>query len=99
VIHAFVDGYSRLVTAIRASCNNRAQTVLDLFLVGVNSFGLPIRVRGDHGAENLLVAAYMEEVRGIERGSYIWGRCVQRLSRVYSFASNNLEIGACITSG
>lgn len=37
---------------------------------------MPSRTRGDHGTENLLVAQYMEEMRGIERGSYIWGRCV-----------------------
>jgi hypothetical protein len=80
VIHAFVDGYSRLVTAIRASGNNRAQTVLDLFLVGTATFGFPSRVRGDHGTENLLVATYMEEMRGVERGSYIWGRCVQHVA-------------------
>jgi hypothetical protein len=74
VIHAFVDGYSRLVTAIQASNNNRAQTVLDLFLRGVGDYGMPSRLRGDHGTENVLVAAYIEEVNGVARGSYIWGR-------------------------
>jgi hypothetical protein len=74
VQHGFIDGYSRLVTAIQASNNNRASTVLDLFQGAVSLYGLPSRVRGDHGTENLLVAAYMEEVRGVTRGSYIWGR-------------------------
>lgn len=74
MIHAFIDGYSRLVTGIRASNNNLAQTVLDLFEDAVRMYGLPSRVRGDHGVENLLVAGYMEEVHGISRGSYIWGR-------------------------
>ncbi|KAJ7049166.1 hypothetical protein C8F01DRAFT_967062, partial [Mycena amicta] len=32
LIHGFIDGYSRLITGIRASNNNRAQTVLDLFM-------------------------------------------------------------------
>ncbi|KAJ7922570.1 hypothetical protein B0H13DRAFT_2409610, partial [Mycena leptocephala] len=32
VIHGFIDGYSRLITGILASNNNRGQTVLDLFL-------------------------------------------------------------------
>jgi len=74
VIHGFIDGYSRLVTAIQASNNNRAQTVLDLFFTGINTYGLPSRMRGDHGTENLLVARYMEQTRGVTRGSYIWGR-------------------------
>ena len=74
VIHAFIDGFSRFVTGIRASNNNRSQTVLDLFLDLVAEHGLPSRVRGDHGTENLLVAAHMEYTRGVERGSYIWGR-------------------------
>jgi hypothetical protein len=76
IFHAFVDGFSRLVTGIRASNNNRAETVLDLFDEIIQVHGLPSRVRGDHGTENLLVAARMEELRGVVRGSYIWGRYV-----------------------
>lgn len=76
VFHGFVDGYSRLITGLRASNNNRASTVLDVFLGGVQQYGVPSRVRGDHGTENLLVAEYMERFRGIFRGSYIWGRSV-----------------------
>ena len=74
VIHAFVDGYSRKVLGIRASNNNLASTVLDLFLGIVNAFGFPSRIRGDHGGENQLVAALQEQVRGAERGSYIHGK-------------------------
>lgn len=74
VIHCFIDGKSCLVTGIRASNNNRAQTVLDLFLHAVSTYGTPSRVRGDHGTENVLVAAWMEEHRGLNRGSYIWGK-------------------------
>lgn len=54
--------------------NNRACTVLNLFLDQVIGHGIPRRVRGDHGTENLEVAAWMEERFGVERGSYIWGR-------------------------
>ena len=74
MIHAFVDGFSRFVLGIRASNNNRADTVLQLFEDIAQIYGYPSTVRGDHGTENLLVAARMEEVRGLERGSYIWGR-------------------------
>jgi hypothetical protein len=74
VIHAFIDGFSRFVTGIWISDNNRADTVLDLFLAIVEEHGAPSRVRGDHGTENLQVAEWMENERGVERGSYIWGR-------------------------
>jgi hypothetical protein len=74
VFHGFIDGHSRLAVGIRASNNNRSETVLDLFMGAGETYGFPSRVRGDHGTENLLVAAYMEEKFGIERGSYIWGR-------------------------
>lgn len=76
VKHCFIDGKSRLVTGIRVSNNNRADTVLNLFQGSVARYGLPSRVRGDHGTENVLVAMMMEDERGVERGSYIWGRCV-----------------------
>ena len=64
-----------MVTAIRVSNNNRAETVLDLFLEGVRTNGVPSRVRGDHGGENVLVTQWMETYRGAERGSYI---CIRK---------------------
>jgi len=76
VIHAFIDGFSRFVTGIRANNNNHAETVLDLFTALIKEHGLPSRVRGDHGVENVLVAEFMVQVRGEGRGSYIWGRYV-----------------------
>lgn len=74
VIHGFVDGYSHMVVAFRVSDNNRADTVLDVFAEGTRQHGIPSRVRGDHGGENVLVAQFMEDHRGSNRGSYIWGR-------------------------
>lgn len=38
--------------------------------------GVPSRVRGDHGVENLETARWMDQNRGSGRGSYIWGRLV-----------------------
>jgi hypothetical protein len=61
---------------LRASDNNFASTVLQLFLDASGVYGVPSRLRGDHGLENLLVAAWMEEFKGTRRGSYIWGRLV-----------------------
>lgn len=60
--------------SIQASNNNRALTVLDVFRDGVKEWGLPSCMRGDHGTENIQVAAYMNYYRGPQRGSYLWGR-------------------------
>ncbi|CAA7270905.1 unnamed protein product [Cyclocybe aegerita] len=73
VFHAFVDGYLQLVTSICASNNNQAQTVLDLFLAAIHEHGIPSRVHGDTGTENVLVWAYMENLHGPGWGSYIIG--------------------------
>jgi len=99
VIHAFIDGFSRLVTAIQASANNKAQTVLNLFLQAIDMYGLPSRVRGDHGTENVLVAGYMESQRGVERGSYIWGRCVILCTYIVNGCKMLVKSGVCITLG
>ena len=92
IFHSFVDGCSRLVTGIRAHNNNRADTVLDLFLDSVEEHRLPSQVRGDHGTENVLVCQYMEEMRGIGRGSYIWGRYMLNALTLYTY---NIDIGVC----
>lgn len=89
MFHGFIDGYSRLLVGLRASNNNRASTVLDVFLGAAERYGVPSRVRGDHGTENLLVAEYMERFRGWYRGSYIWGRYVLPLI-IHDFRHSNL---------
>jgi hypothetical protein len=64
------------VTALRASTNNKATTVLDVFLEAVREYGLPSRVRGDRGAENKKVSVYMILTRGLGRASFMWGSYV-----------------------
>ena len=56
VIHACIDGYSRLVIYLHCANNNLAETVEKQFLQGVQTYGLPSRVRTDHGLENIGVA-------------------------------------------
>ncbi|KAF7366234.1 hypothetical protein MVEN_00500700 [Mycena venus] len=48
VIHCFIDGKSRLVTGIRISTNNCAETVLRLFRDAVTCYGLPSELRGSY---------------------------------------------------
>ena len=73
-----MDGYSRMITFLRASTNNRAYTVLNAFHGGIAEFGLPSKIRMDKGGENELVTQYMLELpdRGIRRGSVIVGQSV-----------------------
>lgn len=87
VVHAAIDGYSRLPVFLRASDNNRADTVLDCFLEAVEVFGLPSRVRCDKGGENVRISQFMlsHPARGPNRASCITGRSVhnQRVERFW----------------
>lgn len=73
------------MTFLTASNNNRASTVLDLFIDAVVKYGVPSRVRCDHGGENVDVCSFMEIYRGEDRGSAIRGRSVhnQRIERFW----------------
>lgn len=85
VIHGGIDGYSCIPIYLQTSDNNRAANVLQSFLKGVEVYGLPSRVRSDHGGENTLVSQYMlrNPLCGPGRGSFITGRSVhnQRIER------------------
>nr|VWP01207.1 Myo-inositol-2-dehydrogenase [Ganoderma boninense] len=86
--------YGSPISEYMASTNNRANTVLDLFTEAVAIHGLPSRVRGDHGTENLGVAKFMEDTRGVERGSYIWGRSVHNIRIEHLWVDLTAGLGA-----
>ena len=76
VVHGAIDGFSRLVTYLHCSDNNKSTTVLSLFTDAAGRFGLPSRIRIDRGVENVKVAQFMLEKRGIERKSVLTGSSV-----------------------
>ncbi len=91
VIHGAIDGFSRLVTFLEASDNNRSSTVMENFVKAVDQYGVPSRVRCDQGGENNAVCLFIEVFRGSARGSALrgrsthnqrierlWGRCLER---------------------
>lgn len=44
VVHACIDGYSRLIIYLHCANNNSASTVLDLFKGGARRYGIPSRI-------------------------------------------------------
>lgn len=85
VVHGGVDGKSRFIYMMDVATDNRSSTVLALFLNSVRMYGIPSRVRGDFGSENVKVCEFMEFHNGPNRGSYIAGRSVhnQRIERMW----------------
>ena len=71
---------------LRCNSNNRAETVLNLFLDAINRDGnlWPSRIRVDKSVENVLVCNAMVQARGEGRGSFIAGPSThnQRIERL-----------------
>jgi len=67
ITHVCVDGYFRIIIYAHSCNDNKADTVLEQFVGGVNSYGLPSGVRSDYGMENFKVAEDMLEQRGCDR--------------------------------
>jgi hypothetical protein len=69
-----VDGCTRMITHLRVADNNEALTTFQSFMVGVEEYGLPDRIRTDHGGENLVIMKLMLRMRGYDRKSVITGK-------------------------
>ncbi|KAE8227693.1 hypothetical protein CF326_g7405 [Tilletia indica] len=85
VIHGCIDGKSRIVTYMRAHSDNTEASVTRCFEEAVNVWGTPSRVRADFGGENVGVKQWMEQRRGLGRGSFIQGSSThnQRIERLW----------------
>ncbi|XP_046891000.1 uncharacterized protein LOC124477303 isoform X2 [Hypomesus transpacificus] len=90
VIHGGIDGYSHLVVFLRASSNNLSSTVMECFIKAMTRYGVPSRVRTDHGGENNAVCLFMNIFRGSGRGSALRGRSAhnQRIERLWRGLTN-----------
>ncbi|XP_041864220.1 uncharacterized protein LOC121654248 [Melanotaenia boesemani] len=85
VMFGGVDAFSQKILYLKAANNNKASTALDFFLEAVKRYGCPSRVRGNRELENVDIARYMFDVRGCERGSFMFGKNVhnQRVEQLW----------------
>ena len=85
VVHAAIDGFSRLITYCWCSSNNRSETVLQLFNGAVTKYGLPLKVRTDQGIENVRVWEHMYHIHqnsnAVIIGQSVHNQRVERLHR------------------
>ena len=79
-----------MVVFLESSTDNKAKTVFNLFLRSVVKYGIPTRVRSDHGFENGLVALFMNFVNGLNH--HITGKSVhnQRIERLWYDVHTNV---------
>ena len=73
VIHGAIDGFSHLIVYLMCSNNSKASTVLGCYKEAVTMYGVPKRVRMDKSGENVSVARFMLEKRGIDSNPVITG--------------------------
>ncbi|KAF3842610.1 hypothetical protein F7725_024561 [Dissostichus mawsoni] len=66
---------------LRCFDQHRASTAYGFFLEANQRHGVPLRVRGDQGVENVQIVRFMFSVRGTDRGSFISGKKIERLWR------------------
>ena len=80
IIHAAIDGFSRNIVYLECFNNNRAHTVLHLFLEAAHSCGIPPRkVRTDQSVENQFIIDLLGPDSLV--GSSVHNQRVERLNR------------------
>ena len=105
VVHGAIDGFSRMITFLHCSDNNRAETVFSHFVTAIEQYGLPHHVRTDLGGENVdiwrcMVASHNDDVSSVITGSSVHNERVERLwrdvnrcvCRQFSITFRSLEI-------
>ncbi|VDI15569.1 Hypothetical predicted protein [Mytilus galloprovincialis] len=94
VIHGGIDGYSRMVTFLKACNNNRSITVFNEFMKTTIKYGIPSREWVDKGIENNDVCLFMEDLRGNGRNSAIRGKSPhnQRIERLWVDVWENVSV-------
>lgn len=86
ITHAGIDGFTRVITNITCTNNNKSEAILQQFLIGTNDFGLPMRVRTDHGGENIkfweyMLISYSNDSSRVITGSSTHNERIERLWR------------------
>ena len=85
VVFGQIDGYSRLITEMHLSTDNKASSALIVFIKSIKEFGVPSRVRLDGGTEFNHVETLMNVLNGENRGTVMRGPSVhnQRIERLW----------------
>lgn len=85
VINGCVDGYSRLVVILQVHTDNLAASMLCDFMVAIEKYAIPSRVRADKGGEFTHICRLMDEVNGENRGSFLKGKSIHnvRIERLW----------------
>ena len=94
VIHGAVDGFSRLVTFLKCSTNNKAETVLQPFVDAVQRYGVPKKLRTDMGGENIDAWDYMIDYHSGNESCVITGSSVhnERIEQLWRDVSRSVII-------
>ena len=85
VVHGGIDGYYRAIIFLTCHTNNRAPTVLNAFREGMEKYGLPAKVRTDHGGENIEVWRMMLDEHDVGEKCVIVGSSThnERIERLW----------------